>query len=91
MKVPISQDGVSPVSVAFKAGSPDGFQREGICLVQDTERIPVKRMTGSVTSSVRVSLPLKGTQLALRSPHESRTVCGQREGVHVTDGLCPSP
>lgn len=31
--------------VELKAGGPDVFQREGIWLVKDTERTPVKRMT----------------------------------------------
>lgn len=58
---------------------PDFFQQEGIWLVKEKERTPVKRLT-------RVRILFRTSQLAsevyspLPGPHsESRTVCGQRE------------
>lgn len=79
MEVPVGEGRVSQITVDFQAGGPDLFQQEGIWLVKDKERTPVKRLT-------RVRILFRTSQLAsevyspLPGPHsESRTVCGQRE------------
>lgn len=79
MEVPVGEGRVSQVTVQFQAGGPDVFQQEGIWLVKDKERTPVKRLT-------RVRFLFRTSQFASEvhsqvpgSHSESRTVCGQSE------------